>query len=224
MLARASRTLRRFAGDLLFERRLGIRTSGLIASRDLGYTDERLVHYEPAGWRTLQKALPKRSVSEEDVFVDLGSGMGRVVVRAAEYPFGRVIGVERSSMLHAVAVENLERSRNRQRCGGVELVCADVLSYDFPDDITVVFLYNPFRGEIFDAAMAAVFASADRNPRRLRILYRNPAEHRRLMETGRVRVIEAWKSSAWRGWPRKLTGYSYEVLPRAAARGFDRAI
>ncbi|HKB50525.1 MAG TPA: class I SAM-dependent methyltransferase [Solirubrobacterales bacterium] len=199
----------------MFERRFGVKTSYRIPGEDLGHTDERFLHYEPAGWRTLQQALPKRSVSAEDVFIDLGSGMGRTVLRAAEYPFKRVIGVELSPALHAIAVENVERCRPRRRCGEVELVCADVLAFDFPDDVTVVFLYNPFRSEIFDEAMAALFRSVARNPRRVRILYRNPVEHRRLLDTGRVRVLDEWKSSIWRGWPRKVTGFTYEVLPPA---------
>jgi SAM-dependent methyltransferase len=212
-VARPLRSLRRFFGALAFERRLGIRTSYRISVEDLGYTDERLLHYEPAGWRTLQHALPRGSVSGEDVFVDLGSGMGRTVVRAAEYPFKRVVGVELSPALHAIAADNVERCRHRRRCGDVELICADVLDFDFPDDATVVFLYNPFRGEVFDEAIAAVLRSVARNPRRVRILYRNPAEHQRLMSTGRVRVVDTWKSSLLRGWPRKVMGFAYEVLP-----------
>jgi SAM-dependent methyltransferase len=211
-LQRSLRSLRRRVGNVAFERRIGVTTSESRDREDLGYADERLQHYEPSPWRTLQKTLPKRSVMGDDVFVDLGSGMGRIVLRAAEYPFKRVIGVEMSPELHEIAVENLERCRDRWRCGDVELVCSDVLAYDFPDDATVVFIYNSFQGEIFDAAMGAVFGSVERNPRRVRILYRNPTQHERLMSTGRVRVLDEWKHSIWRGWPRGVIVRSYEVV------------
>lgn len=196
---------------------MGVKTSEYVDREDLGYADERFNHYEPSSWRTLQKVLPKRSVGEEDVFIDLGSGMGRIVLRAAEYPFKRVIGVEMSPELHQVAVDNLESCRDRWRCGDVELVCSDVLTYDFPDDVTVVFIYNSFQGEIFDAAMRAIFDSVDRNPRRVRILYRNPTQHDRLMRTGRVTVTGEWKHSIWRGWPRGVILRSYEVRPAPGA-------
>lgn len=192
---------------------MGVKTSEYLDREDLGYSDERLQHYEPSSWRTLQKGLPKRSVSGEDVFIDLGSGMGRIVLRAAEYPFKRVIGVEMSPGLHEVAVENVERCRDRLRCQDVELVCSDVLSYDFPDDVTVVFIYNSFQGEIFDEAMRAIFESVDRSPRRVRFLYRNPTQHERLMATGRVQILDEWKHSIWRGWPRGVILRSYEILP-----------
>jgi predicted RNA methylase len=158
-------------------------------------------------------ALPKSAVSSTDVFIDLGSGMGRMVLRATDYPFRRVVGVERSSDLHAIAVENLEQLRRRGYCGEVELVCADVVDFDFPDDATVVFLYNPFQGDVFDEAMRRVFASFDQAPRRLRILYRNPVEHQRWMATGRVQVIDEWRHSILRGWPRRVGVRTYEVLP-----------
>lgn len=224
-LRRASRAVRKRAervggviskraGRLAFERRMGVKTDGVVGSADLGYADERLQPYEASGWQTLHRALPKSSVSAEDVFVDLGSGMGRVVLRAAEYPFKRVVGVEMSPDLHAVAVENLERWQDRLRCGEVDLVCADVLEFEFPDDATVVFLYNPFQGEVFDRAMQRVFDSFDRAPRHLRVLYRNPVEHQRLMASGRVRVVAEWKHSWVRGWPRRVGVITYEVLPR----------
>jgi SAM-dependent methyltransferase len=218
-LQRRLRAMRRRIGDMAFERRIGVKTSDYLDREELGYSDERLQHYEPSSWRTLQKVLPKRSVSGEDVFIDLGSGMGRIVLRAAEYPFKRVIGVEMSPELHEVAVANLESCRDRWRCGDVELICSDVLAYDFPDDATVVFIYNSFQGEIFDRAMRKVFESYDRSPRRIRIFYRNPTQHERLMETGRVRILEEWKHSLWRGWPRGVILRGYEVVPAGGGAG-----
>jgi SAM-dependent methyltransferase len=217
-IARLGDGLRRRAETLFFERRLDVRTDGVIAASDLGFQDERLQPYQASDWRTLQRVLPKRSVGADDVFVDLGSGMGRMVLRAAEYPFKRVIGVELSPELHAMAVENLRGVGDRRQGCEVELVCADVLAYDFPADATVVFLYNPFRGEVFSRAMERVFASFDRHPRRIRVIYRNPLEHNLLLASGRVRVIDEWRHGILRGFPRQVGIAVYEVLPGGARR------
>lgn len=102
--------------------------------------------------------------------------MGRVVIRAASrYRFARVLGIEISDELHRIAEENLNRIRARLR-SPVELVCADVLDYRIPDDVSVVFLNNPFRGAIFRHAIDALTESLDRAPRRLRLIYRAPRE------------------------------------------------
>jgi tRNA1(Val) A37 N6-methylase TrmN6 len=94
----------------------------------------------PYGWLSLRRILPCSEVSPHDVFVDVGSGMGRVVLLAAmSYPFQRVLGVEISGRLHEVALRNLDMSNARLQCP-VDLIQADALDAELPDDVTVVFL------------------------------------------------------------------------------------
>jgi SAM-dependent methyltransferase len=156
-------------------------------------------------------------VSERDVFLDLGSGMGRVVFLAAlHYPFKRVVGVELSPDLHRIAEGNIARNRPRFASREVELVCGDVLDYEIPDDVTVVFLASPFTGAIFQAVADRLLDSVDRAPRRLRLIYFNPTEEDRLLRTGRVRVVK--RVRGWRPgseWSRWNTTHVYEVLPRS---------
>ena len=86
------------ASQLLFERRLKMDTTGTIATEELGIrdTDGLRSRYEPSPWLSLRSALRVCKVTPGDVFIDLGSGKGRVVLQAAEYPFKRVLGVELS--------------------------------------------------------------------------------------------------------------------------------
>lgn len=204
---------RRAVTKFLFERRLGVETSDILSTDELGYSDERNTHYQPSRWRTLKRMLPRRTVGPDDVFLDMGSGMGRVVILAASYPFKRVLGMELSPELHEIAVRNLDEVRDRLVCKDVELEQANALEYEIPDDVTVLFLYNPFQGEIFDTAIASLLRSVDRNPRRVRIIYSNPVEHERLMATGRVRLTKRWQSGAWIGRPNEEPVHSYELLP-----------
>jgi SAM-dependent methyltransferase len=182
---------------LLFDRRLGVETAGLISRKELGYSDQRNTWYQPSRWWTLRRMIPRRSVGPDDVFLDMGSGMGRVVFFAAGYPFKRVIGMELSSELHEVAVRNLESIRDKLRCRDVVLEQADARTYEMPDDVTIVFLYNPFQGEIFDAAIASLLRSVERNPRPVRIIYSNPVEHERLLATGRFKQTKVWRARGW---------------------------
>jgi hypothetical protein len=182
--------LRRLIGESLFERRYGVRTTGRVDLDELGLAGADRVYYIPASWLTLRRALPRREVGEQDVFIDLGSGMGRMVLEAATYPFKRVIGVELSEQLHDIAVYNIERNRNRLCCPDIVLVQSDVLDYDVPDDVTVVFFNNPFRDKIFAAVIEKVLASVDRNPRPVKVVYNNPVEHPFLMSTRRFLPLQ----------------------------------
>lgn len=127
--------------------------------------------------------LPPASVAPGEVFLDVGSGKGRQVLYAASrYRFARVVGVELAGDLHRAAEANLRRWRGRR--APVELVHSDVLEWPIPDDVTVVFAYNPFGSPVFERFLARLTASLERAPRRLRLLYANPQLHRRVLEAG----------------------------------------
>jgi predicted RNA methylase len=173
--------------NFLFDRRFGTRTSGVVELAELGLASEERVEYKPSGLLFLRRILPPREVNERDVFLDYGAGMGRVILQAAQYPFRRVIGVELSEQLAQTARENIERNAERLRCKDVTVVCSDAVEYEPPDDVTVVYLYNPFTGSIFARVLTKLIESVDRAPRMVRIIYANPVEEAALLETGRVR-------------------------------------
>jgi hypothetical protein len=209
-----------FARDRLLavvERRNRIRTSGAITLQELGIEHPEREPYRPTSWFLLRRALPVESVGPDDVFIDFGSGMGRVTFQAARhYPFKRVIGVELSQNLHDIARANIDRNRHRLRCQDVQLVRNDVVDYEVPDDVTVAFFFNPFKGQIFATVIDRLLASVARNPRRLRIVYVKPREHDQLMATGQVRLVKRVRRlRPGREWRRDASIHLYEVLPRS---------
>lgn len=205
--------IRRLVSATLVDRRRGIETS---RTADLGDVATRdLVRYEPSGWRSLRRVLPTEEVSPDDVFVDLGCGKGRVILEAAQYPFRRVIGVEIAPELTAVARANVATSRDHKLCE-IELVTADVLEYELPADVTIAYMYNPFRRETFGQFATALVDALDRDPRPFRLIYNTPMEHELLMRTGRFRVIrEARGLRPGRKWASKLSIRMYAFEPAA---------
>ncbi len=220
--ARAERVARRIyrnGVEALRDRRLGVRTSDEIELADLAVDGPDRRPYAPSRWSALEKILPRAEVEAEDVFLDLGAGMGRVVLAAASYPFARVWGVEMSPDLCRIARTNVDCFRGHLACPDIRIVESDVLDFAIPDDASVVFLYNPFGGQVFSAVVRALIESYDRAPRRVRIIYRNPAEEAALLATGRVvpirTVMEFQLSLNLRRW-RSLR--MYELRPAAEVR------
>jgi SAM-dependent methyltransferase len=197
--------------SLVFERRLDVRTSGRIELDELGVAGEDRWRYEPAEWRVLPRIVRRREIGPEDVFLDFGSGMGRVVLQAAQYGPRRVIGVELAPDLAAIARDNVERNRPRLKCQDIELHTSDALDYRMPDDVTVVFFNNPFTGEVFSRVMEKLVASVKNNPRPLKIIYRNPREHEAVLATGIFQLTRKWQRGAWRGSPRGVAIHLYET-------------
>jgi len=95
------------------------RLRGLLGGSLYQPTDEAL-------FREMMSALP--IAYERFTFIDIGSGKGRALLMAAEYPFRRIVGVELLPELHAIARENIAKCADRR----VELLCTDARDYEFP--------------------------------------------------------------------------------------------
>jgi SAM-dependent methyltransferase len=184
------------AGTVAFERRLGLETDQLATLEDLGVAGCGRMDYQPSAWFSLRRFLPLREVGPTDVFLDVGSGKGRMlIVAASRYPLRRVEGIEVSPHLAAVARANIQRARPRLRCQDVSVVVADASLHPVPDDVTIIYLYNSIVDDAFEAFAARAIESFDRKPRQLRLIYRHPTQAAALHANHRVRLIR----SSWRG-------------------------
>ena len=172
------------------ELRYGVRTEGDVDLEELGVAAQDRLGYEGSHWVGVRRALQRLGVTQHDVFADFGSGKGPAVLVAATFPFRRVLGIEISDDLTRSARANLEHSRLRPRAGAVEFVTADVLEFELPDDLSVVYLYNPFTGLLFARFVERLLVSLERRPRPLRVVYNYPFEHDHLLAGGRFRPID----------------------------------
>lgn len=210
---------RRWVNRNLIERWLGVDTSGEIELEDLGIDGDGRNHYEASGWLDLRRILRREEVGPEDVFIDIGSGKGRVVLEASRYPFARVMGLELSEELNEVARANVERFRDRAVCHNVEIVTGDAAEYDIPDDVTIAYFYNSFEGEIFERMIDRLLASVDRNPRFVRLIYRTPLEDEYLARSGRVKLVKLRPGlRPGRQWQRTASTSMYVALPSSLRR------
>jgi SAM-dependent methyltransferase len=186
--------IRRKAAAALLGSEVESETSGLESLEELGIESKggERGHYQRSHGLALRVGLRNHPFRPDDVFLDIGSGKGRVVLQAAEYPFKRVRGIELSGALNEIAERNVERNRAQLACQEIELAVGDVLEAEFPDDVTVVYLYNTVRGDLMRRLLDRILASVDRNPRPLRIIYNNPVEHEALVRTARIRPVRSW--------------------------------
>lgn len=205
---------RRGLGRALIERRLGIETGGYADLDALGVAGPGRRRYEPSKWLDLRRALGRDDVGPDDVFLDIGSGKGRVVLQAAGYRFRRVIGVELSPTLAAVAAANVQARRSALRCKEIELVTADVAVYRIPDDVTVVYHYNSIGGEAFAAVVDRIAESLERRPRELRFIYNTALEEATLLRGGRFRLVRVVPGlRPGRTWSQKMAIRIYSNAP-----------
>lgn len=119
----------------------------------------------PGSARAALQALPVRD-ARDYTLIDIGSGKGRVMFLAAEYPFRRIVGVESVPELHAAAERNIQRYRHRaRRCPSIEAVQARAQDFTFPADPLVLFFFNPFPADVMAQVMRHVAASLQQHSR-----------------------------------------------------------
>lgn len=206
-------TARRYIEYVLFDRPAGIETAKVVHLDELGLDAKNRQDYHPTPWPLLKRALSQQDIADDDVFVDFGCGKGRVIVHAAMYPFRRVIGVEISADLAQIARDNIERARSKLKCQDVHVVTADVLNYEVPDDVTVVFFFDPFHGEIFSAVVNKLLASLRRRSRELTILYMDPEEEKTLLAAGARLVKSVGGMRPTRKWAKEHSLHVYKLDP-----------
>src|ERR1017187_8808361 len=154
-------------------------TSAAVGWRDrlLGVFHSPYQPTESALFHEMLDALRQQSHSDfhDFVFIDLGSGKGRTLLMASDYPFRRIVGVELLPALHRAAQENLSRYRSEsQKCFALESVCADATEFPFPSESTVLYLFNPFPEVGLKRMIANLEQSLREHPRAVYVLYHNP--------------------------------------------------
>jgi SAM-dependent methyltransferase len=128
---------------------------------------------EPATFREMVEGLGIDY--ERYTFIDLGSGKGRTLLMASEYPFRNVVGVELLPELHRVAEENIRKvPSERRRCGAVTSLSGDATQYVFPQEPLVLYLFHPLPEAGLERVMGNLTRSLTESPRAVWVVYHNP--------------------------------------------------
>ena len=165
-----------------FDEAGGVRTSGLVAGRHLrsGHAHDRhatayfgvapsVFHALVSRWRSFRPAG-----LEQTTLIDIGAGMGRAVLLAAELPFRQVIGVELHPTLVRIARRNVNAWRKAGRAHApVRIVERDAVDFELPQGPCVAFLFNPFGAVVMRRWLRAITRAFSARPRELDILYVN---------------------------------------------------
>jgi SAM-dependent methyltransferase len=147
---------------------------------------------ESALFHEMLEALRQRSHSDfhDFVFIDLGSGKGRALLMASDYPFRRIVGVELLPALHRAAQENLSKYHSElQKCFALESICADATAFAFPAEPSVLYFFNPFPEAGLKRMISNLELSLREHPRTVYVLYHNPLLEHVLSESARLGKI-----------------------------------
>ncbi|HTZ84243.1 MAG TPA: class I SAM-dependent methyltransferase [Candidatus Acidoferrales bacterium] len=169
-------------------------TSGAVGWRErlLGVFYSAYQPTDPASFHEMLEALLQSAHVDlaDFTFLDLGSGKGRTLLMASDYPFRRIVGVELLPALNEIARQNLAVYKSdTQKCFAVESVCADATSFPIPEGPILVYLFNPFPAAALRKALANIAGRFGVRPKPTYVLYYNPEHEKILLETPGIRRI-----------------------------------
>ena len=157
------------AGLRAFDERFGVETAIESTIAELGVASPNVqAHaYVAVSEENFTLAMATLEIPYEDfVFVDLGSGKGKALLLASEYPFRQIIGVELSPVMNRIAVENIARYRSpMQRCRQIESIHQDATKFEYPISPLVIFMYNPFGPDLLGSVLDRLERSLTDHPR-----------------------------------------------------------
>jgi Histone methylation protein DOT1 len=102
-----------------------------------------MIAYQPTPVRHVLHLLKTVTLSDDDLFVDLGSGMGHVPLMMSMLAGVRSLGIE----IEPAYVANAERCARTLQLENASFVAADARDADFSVG-TIFYLYSPFTGSI----------------------------------------------------------------------------
>jgi SAM-dependent methyltransferase len=209
MVKSRSAERKRSQADRVYDEQVGVDTAAWVRVPDLDTASpnrQYAVRYQPTDVEEFGSLMARLDVDHSEfTFVDYGSGKGRVLLLAAEYPFKRIVGVEFSESLDRTARQNLTKlGANAAR---VTTHVMDAVDYDPPEEPLVLYFFNPFAPPVLRAVLERVNASLDRRPRPAYVVVTAPPELAETIEGERFDPVHVERL----GW---LTRGVYRSRPR----------
>ena len=165
-----------YIADAWFDLTRNVRTRGELALEAAGVDTEEQRDsemYQAPGAAYIRRAILDAGLKDfsSHAFIDMGSGKGRALFVAAEFPFQRVLGIEFSPLLHQQAIENIKRFHPATRgCHNIISLQANAREFPIPPGKLVLFFFNPFGAETMREVMHNLQDSLWRSPRHVVII------------------------------------------------------
>jgi SAM-dependent methyltransferase len=158
--------------DRHIDKKLNIQTAETSSFQDEASLFQDGFHYYPTPYYVLEEIIGYLRPRPEDIFVDFGSGKGRVVFFMALQRLKKVIGVEINKELMDAAQENLKDFKLGN--SPIEFILADASAYTIEDE-NIFFLFHPFGFKTLKKIIDNIKGSLVSRPRLIHIIYFNPA-------------------------------------------------
>lgn len=146
--------------DWVWDRLHGVETGQIVEIDCLAIPSDNQrygIRYQPTPTGAFRKMIRTLAIPCENFnFIDFGSGKGRALLLASEFPFNSIIGVEFAPELHKGAESNIRSFHGRQRCHEIRSICMDAAHYRLPPGNSVLYFNFPFQEPVMKTVVAMI--------------------------------------------------------------------
>lgn len=148
-------------------------------------TDTGAYSYMPSNYKLLEKVLWYiNTLPHNHSFLDIGCGRGRAMAVAATFGFNKIMGIDMIEDYCQHARDQLQAIQAQHPELNYEVVCGDATVFPIPQDIQIIFLYNPFEEWVLQRVIRNILMSREQAPRNIFVIYINPCFPYALLNSG----------------------------------------
>ena len=119
--------------------------------------EPEMVFYQPTPARVILELIEMMPITPDDIFYDLGSGLGQVCILVHLLTGARTRGIE----FETAYCDYASRSARRLNLAEIEFVNADARAADYADG-TIFFMYTPFKGALMESVLQKIESESRR--------------------------------------------------------------
>lgn len=162
-----------------FDLKYGIETRHHILPKNLKVESKNkqdACSYAPIHINNFYASMKDLNIRYEDyIFIDVGAGKGRALLLAFDFPYKELIGIEFSKEIYDIATDNINKFKSiHNRSHNFKLLYMDATQYSFPEENIVLFLYNPFHGQVLKNFIENLRKHAEMTEKDFIIIYHYP--------------------------------------------------
>lgn len=115
------------------------------------FSDQGAFNTQSSDDRYVRFVLENIPISEKEVFVDVGCGVGKVLVMLHNHCKLRIIGIEIDPIIAEIARDRVKGM------GNIQVIIGNILDFkNVIQDASIFYLYNPFNAEVLDKFLGLV--------------------------------------------------------------------
>lgn len=174
--------------ELSFDLKYNTKTAGYIELDSLEIANANKEHgcpYQASNYYLLKIFFEKfKDKVHNSIFLDFGSGKGRVLFLSTLYGAKKAIGVEFSKELVEICHENIENFQKKSKTRNeLKVLHQDASEYVDIKDVDIFFFYNPFDDSIMRKVLENILTFGAKN-KEILLVYVNPVHGELFHEYG----------------------------------------